>query len=227
MNKIRLIIVDDHPTFSNGLCRMLESEEDFECVGQAADGIEAIRLVKRLKPDVVLMDISMPKLNGVQAVKEIREHCPKTAVIMLSAFDYEAFILTSLRAGARGYILKTMSLDKIISAIRLVHRGESVLDIRATDKFVHHLQSTEVASDEVKNLCLDMLSPRELEVIDLAARGMHNKKIADELFISERTVQTHLVHIFKKLRAKSRTEAMLYALKKGWIELEETNEKIN
>ena len=219
MNKIRLIIVDDHPTFSNGLYRMLENEEDFECVGQAADGIEAISLAKRLKPDVVLMDVSMPKLNGAQAAKEIREHCPKTAIIMLSAFDYEAFILTSLRAGARGYILKTTPLDKIISAIRLVHRGESVLDIGATNKLLHHLQTKEFDGHRSNYISMNMLRPRELEVIDLAAEGMSNKEIANKLFISERTVQTHLVNIFRKLGTNSRTQTVLYALSAGYTKL--------
>jgi len=227
MNEIELIIADDHPTFSKGLCHQLEEEEDIECVGIATDGVQAINLAKRLKPDLVLMDVSMPKTNGTMAAKEIRKHCPKTAVIMLSAFDYEAFILASLRAGARGYILKTAPLDKIISAIRLVHRGESVLDVRATDKIIHHLQPKGDDDGRSYNgMRFDILHPRELEILDLAAKGMSNKEIANTLVISERTVQTHLVNIFRKLGANSRTQAVLYALREGWIELEETHGKI-
>jgi len=225
MNKIKLLIVDDHPTFSKGLSQQLEAEEDFECVGIAADGIAAISMSKRLKPDVALVDVSMPKLNGTRAAKEIRKNCPNTAIIMLSAFDYEAYILASLRAGARGYILKTAPLDKIISAIRLVHKGESVLDISVTDKLVHHLRPKGLKDDGHDNIRFDMLHPRELEIIDLAAKGMSNKEIANELVISERTVQTHLVNIFRKLGANSRTQAVLYALREGWIELEETHRK--
>ena len=118
MDKIRFLIVDDHPTFSKGLARMLEDEEDFECVGQASNGVEAINLARKLKPDIALIDVSMPKMSGIQAAKEIRKHCPKTSVIMLSAFDYEAYVLTSLRAGARGYILKTTPLEKLTRITR-------------------------------------------------------------------------------------------------------------
>lgn len=222
MDKIRFLIVDDHPAFSKGLARMLEDEEDFECVGQASDGAEAINLARKLKPDIALIDVSMPKMSGIQAAKEIRKHYPKTAVIMLSAFDYEAYVLTSLRAGARGYILKTTPLEKLTSAIRLVRKGESVLDIKATDKLVQHLQPRAFNGDGRGNISFDMLHPRELEVIDLTAKGLSNKEIANQLVISERTVQTHLVNIFRKLGASSRTQAVLYALKEGWIELGDT-----
>lgn len=222
MDKIRFLIVDDHPAFSKGLARMLEDEEDFECVGQASDGVEAINLARKLKPDIALIDVSMPRMSGIQAAKEIRKHYPKTAVIMLSAFDYEAYVLTSLRAGARGYILKTTPLEKLTSAIRLVRKGESVLDIKATDKLVQHLQPRAFNGNGRSNISFDMLHPRELEVIDLTAKGLSNKEIANQLVISERTVQTHLVNIFRKLGASSRTQAVLYALKEGWIELGDT-----
>ncbi len=200
---------------------MLDDEEDLECVGLAADGLAAISMAKKLKPDIVLMDISMPKLNGTRAAKEIRKICPNTGIVMLSAFDYEAFVLAALRAGARGYILKTASLDKITSTIRMVHKGESVLDIKVTDKLVHHLQPREPNVQGTSGVRFDMLHPRELEVINLAAKGMSNKEIANDLNISDRTVQTHLVNIFKKLRANSRTQAVLYALKEGWVSLDQ------
>lgn len=219
MDKIRFLIVDDHPAFSKGLSRMLEDEEDFECVGEAPDGVAAISLARKLKPDIALIDVSLPKLSGIQAAKEIRKHCPKTAVIMLSAFDYEAYILSSLRAGARGYVLKTTPVEKLISAIRLVHKGERVLDIKAMDKLVQHLQPRAFDGNGQGNISFDMLHPRELEVIGSIAKGMSNKEIANQLVISERTVQTHLVNIFRKLGANSRTQAVLYALKEGWIEL--------
>ena len=227
MDKIRLLVVDDHPSFSKGLSRMLEDEEDLECVGLAADGTAAINLAKRLKPDIVLMDVSMPKLNGTRAAKEIHKHCPNTAIIMLSAFDYEAFILASLRAGARGYLLKTATLEKITSAIRLVHKGESVIDIKVTDKIVKYLQPKGLEDYEHNKIHFDILSPRELKIIDLTAQGMSNKEIANKLVISERTVQTHLVNIFRKLGANSRTQAVLYALREGWIELGEPHKMID
>jgi len=221
VDKIRLLIVDDHPAFRDGLARILGEEEEFECVGKAADGAAAINMAKRLKPDIVLMDFVMPKSDGTRAAREIRKHCPNTAIIMLSAFDYEAYILASLRAGARGYILKTAPLDKITSAIRLVHKGESVLDIGVTDKLMNHLQLKESGEDGHINTRFDMLQPRELEVICLAAKGMSNKEIADNLFISERTVQTHMVNIFRKMGGNSRTQAVLYAVREGWVNLHE------
>jgi len=221
MNRISCLIVDDHPTFCNGLALELEEEEDIECVGKAASGAEAINMAKRLKPDIVLMEVVMPKSDGIRAIKEIRKHCPKTDVIVLSAFDYEASILGSLRSGARGYILKTSPLDKIISTIRLVHRGESVLDANITDKIINHLQLKEAGGGHnINKMGFDTLQPRELEVLGLAARGFSNKEIASKLFISERTVQTHLVNIFRKLGANSRTQAVLYALKEGWVNLD-------
>jgi DNA-binding NarL/FixJ family response regulator len=224
MEKIRILVADDHPTFGKGLCRMLGDEEDFECIGLATDGQSAVAQAKKLKPDVAILDVSMPRLNGPRAAKEIHKVSPKTAIIMLTAFDYEAFILASLRAGARGYMLKTVPLEKLVNAIRMVHKGESVLDIKATHKLVQHLQYTGDDGEKggKKRAGAGVLHSRELEVLRLAARGMSNKEIAGVLKLSERTIQTHLVNIFKKLGASSRTQAVLSALREGWIELEET-----
>jgi len=218
MEKIKVLIADDHPAFRDGLCRLLEDEDDFECVGKARDGAEAVKMTKQVSPDVVLIDINMPGLTGTDAAKEIRKQCPKSAIIMLSAFDYEAYIVTSLQAGARGYLLKSTPLEKLTSSIRLVHRGESVLDIKATDKLMRHLQPRTNGNNG--NSQFQQLYPREVQVLELAAMGKGNKEIADDLSISERTVQTHLVNIFKKLDVTSRTQAVLYALKEGWVTLE-------
>ena len=212
-----MIIADDHPTFREGLSRLLEDEEDLECVAKPTDGIEAVRLAKELRPDVAIIDVSMPNLNGIEATKQIKASCPDTVVLMVSAFDYESYILTSLQAGASGYMSKSTPLSELVSAIRLVHRGESVLDIKATDKIVRHL----TAGDSSGKMFSECLHSRELEIIKLAARGMSNKGIAEELFISERTVQTHLVNIFRKTGASSRTQAVLYVLKKGWITIDD------
>jgi len=217
MDKIRLMIADDHPTFREGLSRLLEDEEDLECIAKPTDGVEAVRLAKELRPDVAIIDVSMPNLNGIEAVKQIKAACPDTVVLMVSAFDYESYVLASLQAGASGYMSKSTPLRELVSAIRLVHRGESVLDIKATDKIVRHL----TAGDSSGKMFSEGLHTRELEIIKLAARGMSNKGIADELFISERTVQTHLVNIFRKTGTSSRTQAVLYVLKKGWITLDD------
>lgn len=217
MDKIRLLIADDHPTFQEGLSRILEDEGDFECVAKAADGIEAVRLAEKLRPDVVIIDVSMPNLNGIEATKQIRVVCPTAAVLIISAFDYEAYIIAALQAGARGYLLKNTRLRELISAIRLVHKGESVLDVKATEKIVRHLRT----GDGTRKTGSGFLCSRELEVLRLAAKGLSNKEIAGKLIISERTVQTHLLNLFKKLNVNSRTQAALYALREGWITSED------
>ena len=216
MEKIRFLIADDHPTFREGLSRLLQDEEDLECVAQASDGVEAVKLAEELQPDVAIVDVSMPNLNGIEAVRQIKATCPKTAVLMVSAFDYESYILASLQAGAGGYISKSAPISEVVNAIRLVHEGRGALDLKATDKVVRHL-AVHSAHEKADFACL---FPRELEILELAARGMSNKKIASELFISERTVQTHFVNIFRKLKVNSRTQAVLHTLRKGWISLE-------
>lgn len=216
MKKIRLLIADDHPTFLEGLCRLLADEEDLECVAKSEDGVEAVKQAKELQPDVAIIDVSMPIVNGIDAAKQIKAVSPNTAILMISAFDYQSYILASLRAGASGYMSKSMPLSTLVSAIRLVNNGERVLDLKATDKIVNYLAS----SDGSGKADLEPLHPREQEIVKLAARGMSNKEIAGELYISERTVQTHLVNIFRKLGVSSRTQAALHAIKKGWITID-------
>lgn len=224
MDNIRLVIVDDHPIYRQGLARLFEQEPGFECLGTAADGVEAVRLCKELKPDIVLMDVNMPRLNGRQAAKEIHKHCPDTAVIMLSTFEYEAYVLDSLRSGATAYILKTEPFEKIVSAIKLVHGGGSVLDTRAAEKLVRHLQNGDGGAGQ-DNGNIEVLSRRELEILNLTATGLSNKGIGEKLGLTERTVQTYLFTIFGKLGASSRTQAVIYALKEGWIDINDTYEK--
>jgi len=215
MEKTRLLIADDHPAFREGLSRLLEEEEDLECVGVSADGEEAVRMVEELHPDVAIIDVSMPNLDGIKATEKIKAACPGTAVLMISAFDYQSYVLASLKAGASGYMSKDRPLRELISAIRLVRGGDSILDLKATDTIVQCL----INSERGGKTGLDELQSRELDVIKLTAKGMSNKDIADGLFISERTVQTHLINIFRKLGVNSRTQAVLYALRKGWITL--------
>jgi len=217
MNKIRVMVADDHPVFREGLCHFLEGETDLEVVARAVDGAEAVDLAKDIRPDVVIMDIAMPNLDGIEAAKQIKNACPNTAILMLSAYGYNSYILASLRAGAAGYILKSTPISELISAIRLAYAGEAVLDLKAVDKVLRYLAVEE--SGERKEV--ELLHHREREVIKQAAMGKSNKQIGEELFISERTVQTHMVNIFQKLRVGSRTEAVLRALKEGWITLDD------
>lgn len=217
MEKIKLLIADDHPPFREGLSKLLEEEPDMEVVAKPADGDEAVNLAKQLQPDVAILDVAMPKLNGIEAAKQIKAACPNTAILMISAYGYEPYLLASLQAGATGYLLKSSPLRELISAVRSVHSGQAVFDLKAVGKVLDRLavnQSGEVVSGQ-------RLQSRELQVLRLTAKGISNKEIGKELKISDRTVQTHLIRIFRKLGVSSRTEAVLRALREGWLTLDE------
>ena len=220
MGKIRFVIADDHSIFRTGLCRLLTDVGDLECVGEASNGKEAVELAETLKPEVMLIDIDMPILNGYEAAKQITENNPDIALIMLSAFDYDAYVLSSLRAGARGYILKNTPIEKLIQAVRLVHEGQIVLDSSVGKKLGSLMYHDNAAYQEQK---LTFFGPRELEIIRLTARGLTNKEIADEINVSPRTVQAHMVNIFRKSGTNSRTQAVYFALQKGWITINEAD----
>lgn len=217
MEKIKVLVADAHPVFRDGLCRLLEDEDDLEIVARAADGEEAIRLAKELLPDVAILDVAMPGLNGIEAATQIKAVCPNIGILMMSAYNYESYMIASLRAGAAGYLLKNVSLRDLINAIRLVHAGEGVFDLKAASRIL-----SRVAGEKWEDRRgLEGLGRREVEVLKLAAKGISNKEIAAELVISERTVQTHLVNIFRKLRVNSRTGAVFTALKEGWLTVDD------
>lgn len=206
---IRVILADDHPLTRAGLKDYIEKEKDLELVGEASDGQQAWELIEREKPDVALLDIRMPKENGVSLARKIKDSKLSVIPVMLTSFDAQQYVIASLRAGARGYILKTVKPDELSRAIRVVARGGLYLD-------------GEVAgSIEDEDEAFEALSAREREVLLYAAKGLSSKEIAAELIISERTVQTHLASIYDKLGARNKTEAMLLALKYGVVALEE------
>ena len=211
------MIADDHPAFREGLCQLLEGEEDLKCIAKPEDGEEAVRLAKELAPDVAIIDVAMPKLNGIEAAKQIKVACPNTAILMVSAFGYESYVLASLRAGAAGYLLKSAPLRELTNAVHSVQAGEGVFDLKAASKILQRLSAEK--GEEKRSP--EELHRRELQVLKLAAKGISNKQIASKLSISERTVQTHLVNIFRKLGVGSRTEAVLHALKEGWLTLDD------
>ena len=219
MNVIKVLLADDHTITREGIRRVLEDERDLEVKGEAGDGEEAVQMATRIQPDVVIMDIAMPKLNGIEATRQIKLIHPSTAVLILSAYDDDEYIFGLLEAGAAGYLLKTVSGDQLTSAIRAVHKGEPVLDPTIARKVVDHFR----APDKGQGLETpsNHLTDREIDIIKLAAKGMSNKGIADELHLSRRTVEGHLRSIFNKLGVGSRTEAVLYGLKKGWFALQE------
>ena len=214
MDKIKVIIADNHPAFREGLCRLLKDENELEVVGQASDGEEVIELSRTVQPDVAIVDVAMPKLSGIEAIKGIKEVSPKTAVLMLSAFNYQTYVLSALRSGASGYLTKETPIDELKAAIRLAFAGQGIIDRSVANNMIRHL----ISEKDGKNADTTIY-PREIEVLKLAARGMRNKEIAKDLNISERTVQAHLGNIFNKLDVDSRTEAVLRGLKEGWLEI--------
>jgi len=216
MEKIRVLVADDHPTFREGLVRILAEEEDMEVVAQAANGEEAVQLATRLCPDVAIMDVAMPKLNGIDATKSIKSACPNSAILIISAYGYEPYVFGALEAGASGYLLKNARVWELVAAIRSLHAGETVLDPAAARKVFSRLSHTGRDGDTSQEL-----HQRELDVLKLAAKGMSNKEIAGALSISVRTVQAHLVNVFTKLEVNSRTEAVVRALREGWFTLDD------
>ena len=218
MDKIRVVIADDHAVVREGTRELLEREDDLEVAGEAGDGEEAVSVVKKLKPDVVIMDIAMPRLNGIEATKKIKTIYPSIAVLILTAYENDQYIFALLDAGAAGYLLKNVHGQELIAAIRAVYSGESVLSPAVARKVLNRFVPL---SREAKERQSSILTDREMEVVELAAKGLINNDIAKELCLSARTVQAHLGNILNKLMVGSRTEAVLYCLKRGWLNLED------
>ena len=219
MGNIRILIADDHAVVREGTRQILEQESDLDVVAEAVDGEEAVRLVSSSKPDVAIIDIAMPKVDGIEATKQIKALHPDIAVLVLTAYDDDQFIFGLLEAGAAGYLLKSIRSRELVDAVRRIYAGESVLHPAITSKVLKHFMATPDKLAEERPS--EVLSGREMAVLKLAAEGRSNQDIADDLFLSLRTVQAHLGHIFNKLQVSSRTEAVVRALKEGWITLED------
>jgi len=217
--KIKVLIADDHAVVREGTRRILEQEPDMQVVGEAGDGEEAVNLATNLKPDVAIVDIAMPKLDGIEATKRIKAAWPSINVLILSAYDDDQFIFSLLEAGAAGYLLKSIRSRELIDAIRAVYSGESVLHPSIARKVLNRFVSNSGKPDGQEQS--GVLSDREMEVLKLAAKGLSNQDIAEKLCLSIRTVQGHLGHIFNKLQVGSRTEAVVRALKEGWVTLDD------
>lgn len=214
--RIRILIADDHALVREGTRQILEREEDFEVVGEAGDGEQAVMLAAQLRPDVAVVDIGMPVMSGIEATRRIKEEHPEIGVLVLTVHDDDPYVYAILEAGAAGYLLKDVHGSQLVDAVRSVRAGEGVLHPAIARKVLGRFRSPDAPGKAREDL-----SERELDVLRLAARGLSNKEIAAELGLSARTVQVHLGRIFRKLRVASRTEAVIHGLRQGWFRLED------
>lgn len=206
----RILLVDDHPVVRAGLSGLLSSQPDFEVVGEASNGLEALNLLEKIKADVVLLDLRMPQMDGVSAIRLIRARFPKVQVLVLTTYDTDSEIVRAVEAGATGYLLKDVPREELFRAVRLCARGEAVLSPPVAARLLGRMRSP----------AEENLSVRELEVLSLVSKGFSNKEIARKLKISEATVKTHLLHTFAKLGVDDRTAAVTVALERGILRLE-------
>jgi DNA-binding NarL/FixJ family response regulator len=231
-NKIRVLLADDQDIIRTGLTIILNHEPDLEVIGQAADGIEAVAMAKQLHPDVILMDIKMPRLNGIQATRQIMAELPRTQIIVLTTYDTDDWVFDGIRAGAVGYLLKDTSSENLADAVRGAMRGESQMDPTVARKVLREFQHVTASHRPVEPLApghaatpapedepLEKLTDREEEILKLLAAGLSNKEIAQQLSLSEGTVKNHISAILAKLHANDRTQAVLTALKRGLVDL--------
>ncbi|MBC8281184.1 MAG: response regulator transcription factor [Chloroflexi bacterium] len=217
MAEIKIVIVDDHEMVRNGLSVMLEREDDFTVVGEATNGKEAVESVNKLRPDVVLMDLRMPEMDGVEAMRQIRTTNNDVHFLVLTTFDSDEYIFDAIQAGAKGYLLKDTSREELFRAVRTVNRGESLIEPAVVSRVLDRL--TQLSNQAAQGPDHLALSDRELEVLQAMAKGSANKQIAGDLSITESTVKTHVANIFQKLEVSHRTEAVTKAISEGIISL--------
>jgi DNA-binding NarL/FixJ family response regulator len=213
MTSIRILLADDHPVVRDGLAAILETQADFQVIGGAGDGSEALAMAANLAPDVMLLDLEMPEMSGVEVVRRLKDVRPQVRVIVFTAFDTDERIVDAVRAGVQGYLLKGAPREEIFNAVRVVHAGGSLLQPIVASRLMNHINQAQAAPDT------EALTPRELDVLKLLAQGFQNKEIAAQLVISERTVKFHVSSILSKLGAGNRTEAVAIAAQQGLVEM--------
>ncbi len=217
MKKVRLLIADDHKIFRQGIKKLLEEEPDLQVVGEAADGREVVKKATELKPDIILMDIAMANLNGLEATKQIKKVLPESKIIMLTMHKNEEYVLQSFQAGATGYILKEGAVEELVSAIRSIHQDKSFLSPTVSKTLVDaYLRKMETGKSETP---FDLLTDREREVLQLIAEGFTNREVAKQLYISVKTVEAHRAHIMQKLNIHDIAKLVKYAIQKGMVDL--------
>ncbi|HEV8419848.1 MAG TPA: response regulator transcription factor [Actinomycetota bacterium] len=213
MGRIRVLIADDHPVVRHGLRAFLQLQEDLDIVGEAGDGVEAVARVKELRPDVVLLDLVMPNLDGIDAIRQIRQVSSSTKIIVLTTFADDEKVFPAVRAGAAGYLLKDVEPRELVEAIRTVNRGQGLLHPSIASKLMHEFAGGHERAD-----ALEALTDREMDVLRLIAQGKSNREIAREFVLSEKTVKTHVSNILAKLRLADRTQAALYAVRNRLVD---------
>lgn len=218
MSDVNVLIVDDHPLLRQGLSRLLELEGGINVVGQASNGVEALRLTSQLAPDVLLLDINMPGMNGIEVAKAVRERYPETAVLVLTIHDNESYVNEMIRIGAKGYLLKDAEPREVVQAIKKVAEGESVYSSELMGRVMERYHHMEVQYGRLQSAAaiydLD-LTKRELEILQYICEGLSNKEIANTLFISEKTVKNHITSLLRKLEVGDRTQAAVFAVSHG------------
>lgn len=225
---IKIILIDDHPLFREGVKRILEMEPNFEVVAEGDDGSEAVELVEQFRPDVVLLDINMPEVNGVEATRRLVQKVPGTKIIILSIHDDEAYVTHAVKTGAAGYLLKEMDADSLIQAVKVVAEGGAYVHPKVTHNLVNEYRrlatqgsnGLEIGYKEIEyRKPLHLLTRRECEVLQLLADGKSNRGIGQALYISEKTVKNHVSNILQKMDVNDRTQAVVEAIKKGWVKV--------
>jgi DNA-binding NarL/FixJ family response regulator len=218
--RLRVLIADDHQLFRRGLRMVLEDEHDIEVVAEAGDGREAVELAREHAPDVVVLDVRMPVLSGIEAAREIRAEQPGTRILVLTISDDEDDLYEAIKAGANGYLLKEISIDEIGDAVRQIHAGQSLISPAMATKLLDEFAALVRKDEEPKEkVPAPRLTPREMEVLQHIAKGMNNRDIAEALFISENTVKNHVRNILEKLHLRSRMEAVIYAVRENLLEI--------